>query len=140
MAAPAIREAWRLIASPYSFHYSRDAAHHPVRVIGLERQRADGTVWGGTYFSNSFGQPSAYVYGGQRLDHWSKHPQLFAQWTAGVLYGYKGEFKDKVPFNHGGFSPGLVLSVGWQFTPLYSAQFNVLGNSALMLQLSVDLP
>ncbi len=128
------------MASPFSFHYSRDEAHRPVRMIGLERQRADGYVWGGTYFSNSFGQPSAYVYGGQRLDNWSEHPQLFAQWTAGVLYGYKGEYKDKVPFNHGGFSPGLVLSVGWQFTPLYSAQFNVLGNSALMFQVSVDLP
>ncbi len=109
-------------------------------MIGLERQRADGYVWGGTYFSNSFGQPSGYVYGGERLDNWSKYPQLFAQWTAGVLYGYKGEFKDKVPFNHGGFSPGLVLSVGWQFTPAYSAQLNVLGNSALMFQVSLDLP
>jgi hypothetical protein len=39
-----------------------------------------------------------------------------------------------VPFNHNGFSPGLVLSVGWQFTPAYSAQVNVLGTSALMFQ------
>jgi len=33
-----------------------------------------------------------------------------------------------------------VLSVGWQFTPAYSAQLNVLGNSALMFQVSMDLP
>jgi hypothetical protein len=128
------------MASPYTFHYSRDDAHRPVRMIGLERQRADDIVWGGTYFSNSFGQPSVYVYGGQRLENWSAYPQLFAQWTAGILYGYKGEFKDKVPFNHGGFSPGMVLSVGWQFTPRVSGQLNALGNSALMFQVSVDLP
>jgi len=131
---------WRLMASPYTFHYSQDDAHRPVRMVGLERQLASGVVWGGTYFSNSFGQPSVYVYGGERLDNWSKYPQLFAQWTAGILYGYKGEFKDKVPFNHGGFSPGLVLSVGWQFTPRFSGQLNALGNSALMFQVSVDLP
>jgi hypothetical protein len=139
VAAPS-RDFWRLMASPYTFHYSRDPEHRPVRMIGLERQRADGIVFGGTYFSNSFGQPSTYLYGGQRLENWSDYSQLFAQWTAGVLYGYKGEFKDKVPFNHGGFSPGLVLSMGWQFTPVYSAQVNVLGNSALMFQVSVDLP
>jgi len=109
-------------------------------MIGVEHQRADMLVWGGTYFSNSFGQPSAYVYGGQRLENFSDYRQFFAQWTAGVIYGYKGEFKDKVPFNHGGFSPGVVLSLGWQFTPTYSAQVNLLGNSALMLQFSADLP
>lgn len=128
------------MASPYTFHYSRDSAHRPVRMIGLERQRTDGIVWGGTFFSNSFGQPSVYVYGGERLNGWSEFDQLFAQWTAGVLYGYKGEYKDKVPLNYNGFSPGLVLSVGWQFTPSYSAQVNVLGNSALMFQVSIDLP
>ena len=128
------------MASPYTYHYSHDPAHRPVRMIGVERQSADGIVWGGTYFSNSFGQPSAYLYGGQRLNNWSDYTPLFAQWTAGLLYGYKGEYKDKVPFNHGGYSPGAVLSVGWQFTPLYSAQLNVLGNSALMFQVSVDLP
>ena len=128
------------MASPYTYHYSRDPEHRPVRMIGLEHQRADGILLGGTYFSNSFGQPSTYLYGGQRLENWSDYSQLFAQWTAGVLYGYKGEFKDKVPFNHGGYSPGVVLSVGWQFTPAYSAQVNVLGNSALMFQVAVDLP
>lgn len=130
---------WRLMASPYTFHYSRDPNHRPVRMIGMERQRADNLVWGGTYFSNSFGQPSTYLYGGQRLSDFSNYPELYAQWTAGLLYGYKGEYQNKVPFNHRGFSPGLVLAFGWQFTPRYALQFNVLGNSALMFQLSVDL-
>ena len=131
---------WRLMVSPYTYHYSYDAAHRYVWMIGAERQRPDGMVLGGTYFSNSFGQPSAYVYGGQRLDNWGPYPELFAEWTAGLLYGYKGKYAHKVPLNHDGFSPGVVLSVGWQFTPVYSAQLNVLGNSALMFQVSADLP
>jgi hypothetical protein len=131
---------WRVIYSPATYHYSYDAAHRYVWMIGAERQRTDGIVWGATYFSNSFGQPSAYVFGGERMANWSAYPQLFAEWNAGLLYGYKGQYADKVPLNRRGFSPGLVLAVGWQFTPAYSAQLNVLGNSALMLQVSVDLP
>jgi hypothetical protein len=137
-AVPAGSAQWRVMASPYTFHYSRDPKHRPVWMLGMERQRADDLLWGVCYFSNSFGQPSGFLYGGQRLYDFSAYPQLFAQWSAGLMYGYKGEYQDKVPFNHRGFSPGLVLAIGWQFTPRYSAQVNVLGNSAAMLQVSMD--
>jgi len=33
---------------------------------------------------------------------------------------------------------GLVASLGWQITPTWSGQVNVLGNSALMFQFSAD--
>jgi hypothetical protein len=130
---------WRLNFSPYSLHYSHNPEHRPVWMLGLEKQRSDSYVWGATYFSNSFGQDSGYLYGGQRFENFTKYDAFFAQWTAGILYGYKGQYANKVPFNHGGFSPGLVLSLGWQFTPTYSAQLNVLGNSALMFQVSMEL-
>jgi hypothetical protein len=137
---PPASSHWRLMASPYTFHYSRDPNHRPVWMLGFERQRSDDLLWGACYFSNSFGQPSGFVYGGQRLFEFSPWPQLFAQWSAGLMYGYKGEYQDKVPFNHRGFSPGVVLAMGWQFTPRYSAQVNVLGNSAAMFQVTLDLP
>ncbi len=130
---------WRLLVSPYSYHYSRSEEHRPVWMVGGEFQRSDAYVLGAVYFSNSFGQDSGYAYVGQRLRHFSAYDPLFAQWTAGIMYGYKGEYADKVPFNHGGFSPGAVLTLGWQFTPRYAAQVNVLGNSALMFQVAVDL-
>lgn len=124
--------------SPYTYHYSRDPNHRDVYMIGLERQRADGLVVGGSYFRNSFGQPSGYLYGGQRYNGIFSQEKLFAQWTVGLLYGYKEPYEHKVPLNHNGYSPGAVLSVGWQFSPMYSAQVNVLGTSALMFQLSAD--
>lgn len=130
---------WRALFSPYSFHYSRDPEHRSVWMVGGEYQRADSYVLGAVYFSNSFGQDSTYVYGGQRLLNFSAWNQLFAQWTAGLMYGYKRQYADKVPFNHGGFSPGAVLTLGWQFSPRYAAQLNVLGNSAVMFQLAADL-
>jgi hypothetical protein len=63
---------------------------------------------------------------------------LFAQWSVGLLYGYKDPYEDKVPFNTNGFSPGAVLSLGWRFTREFSTQLNFLGTAALQFQLSID--
>lgn len=140
-AAPDSGDYWRLVASPYTVHFHKDDndEHEAVYMIGLERQRRDGWVWGGIYFSNSFGQPSGYVYVGERIIDFSPWPQLFAQWTAGILYGYKYPYEDKVPFNYNGFSPGATLSLGWQFTREFSVQANLLGGAGMMFQFSIDL-
>jgi len=130
---------WRLMGSPYTIHYGSDPEHEPVCMIGLERQRSDGWVWGGTYFSNSFGQPSGYVYVGEKVIGFSRIDKLFFQWTAGVLYGYKEPYEDKVPFNYKGFSPGATVSLGWQFTREFSVQAIALGTAGLMFQLAIDL-
>ena len=137
-AAEANGEFWRLVFSPYTYHFSSSPDHEAVYAIGLERQRSDKWLWGGTYFSNSFGQPSGYLYFGQHYADLFSVDKLFAQWTVGLLYGYKDPYEDKVPFNHNGVSPGAVLSVGWQFTPEFSMQANLLGTAGMMLQMSID--
>lgn len=129
---------WRLVGSPYTYHFSADPDHEAVYAIGLERQRSDKWFWGGTYFSNSFGQPSGYLYVGQRYGNLFAVEQLFAQWSAGLLYGYKEPYEDKVPLNYNGFSPGAVFSLGWQFTRQFSVQANLLGTAGLMVQMSID--
>jgi hypothetical protein len=141
-SVPAERPAgkWRVLVAPYTLHFSYDDAHKPVLLLGLEHERADGIVWGGAVFDNSFGQPSAYVFGGQRLYNWSRFPLLYAEWSAGLLYGYTGQYQHKVPLNYKGFAPGIVVGLGWQFTPVLAGQLNLLGNSGLMLHFSVDLP
>lgn len=128
----------RLMTSPYTYHFSRDPDHKQVYMIGLERQRSDGFTVGGTFFRNSFGQPSTYLYIGQRFDRIAGVGALFGQLTGGLLYGYKDPYENKVPLNFRGFSPGLVPSIGWKFTPMYSAQVDILGNSAVMFQFSAD--
>lgn len=132
---------WRLMASPYTIHWGADpeGLHEPVYMIGLERQRSDGWLLGATYFSNSFGQPSGYVYVGEKITHFAPVDKLFIQWTAGILYGYKYPFEDKVPFNVNGFSPGLTVSLGWQFTRQFSVQAIALGTAGMMFQLAIDL-
>ena len=136
-AAPA-GEIWRVVASPYTYHFSRDPNHRHVYMIGLERQDTEAYILGGSVFQNSFGQPSAYLYGGKRFDNLTRYEPLFVQFTAGLLYGYKPPYDKKVPLNYKGFSPGAVFSVGWQFTPIISTQVNFLGNSAVMFQVSAD--
>jgi len=129
---------WRVVFSPYTYHFSSDPDHEAVYAIGLERQRSDKWLWGATYFSNSFGQPSGYLYFGQHYADLFSVDKLFAQWTVGLLYGYKYPYEDKVPFNHNGFSPGAVVSLGWQFTRQFSMSANLLGTAGLMLQMSID--
>ena len=138
---PPAADYWRLTASPYTahFHKDNDGEHEPIYMIGLERQFRSGWLVGGTYFSNSFGQPSAFVYVGERINNFTRFDKLFAQWTAGILYGYKEPYEDKVPFNYKGFSPGVVVALGWQFTREFSVQANLLGTAGMMFQLSIDL-
>jgi hypothetical protein len=140
-AAATSGDHWRLMGSPYTVHYHKDneGEHQPVYMIGLERQRSDGWVWGGIYFSNSFGQPSGYVYVGEKVTRFSRWDKLFVQWTAGILYGYKDPYEDKVPFNVNGFSPGATVGLGWQFTRDFSMQAIALGAAGLMFQVAIDL-
>jgi hypothetical protein len=131
---------WRAVFSPFAVHFSYSSIHKPVVLFGMERERPDGIVWGGAIFSNSFGQPSAYAFGGQRLYGWSPWAPLYAEWSAGLLYGYVGQYKNKVPLNYNGFSPGLVGGLGWQFTPKFAGQINLLGSSGLIVMMSIELP
>jgi len=139
-AGPPEVARWRAMLSPLTVHFSSDTDHKPVVLAGLERERPDGVVWGGAVFANSFGQPSAYAFGGQRLYRWSPWEPMYAEWTAGILYGYKGEYKHKVPFNYNGFSPGITIGLGWQYSPKVAAQVNLLGTAGVMFLFSYELP
>lgn len=127
---------WRLALSPYTLHFNPSDEHRPVWAIGVERQADTGWLYGGSYFSNSFGQPSGYIYLGQRYEQLFDRPPLYFQWSAGLLYGYRGKYKNKVPLNYNGFSPGALVSLGWEFTHQSAGQLNLLGDAGLMFQYS----
>jgi len=130
---------WRLGFSPFSQHFRPSDEHRNVWALGIERVRPDDWLAGASYFRNSFGQPSAYVYFGKRFPALLGYPPLYAQASVGMLYGYRGQYKDKVPLNVNGFSPGALVGLGWQFSPRLSFTAHMLGDAALMLQLSFDL-
>ena len=133
-------DSYRLMLSPYTYHYSQTPEHKDVWLAGVERQRANGNVAGVALFSNSFGQPSAYVYPwGKTYRGLFDQPQLFAKWSAGLLYGYKGQYKDKIPFNNLGIAPAVVPTIGWEFAGGSQAQVVLLGTSGLMFQYALPL-
>ncbi len=123
--------SWDLIISPYTQHFSNDDHRH-VYLLGLQRNQLDGAMWGLSLFRNSFGQGSGYAYYGHRWDALFGVPELYGDLSAGIIYGYRGEFKDKVPFNHGGFAPAIIPALGYRVTPKDALQLVMLGKNALL--------
>jgi len=136
--APRPETVLRLQFSPYTYHYTYDTEHSDVVMIGLEREYADARLDGVTLFSNSFGQPSIYLYPwGHVYRPFDRLKSLSLKWTAGLLYGYVEPYENKVPLNYRGFSPGFIPALAYEFRPGWSAQLSFLGNAALMFQLNV---
>lgn len=130
----------RLQFSPYTLHFSPSEDHKNVVMVGVEREHPDGKLDGFTFFTNSFGQPTMYIYpwGGVYpsilgVEH------LSFKWTAGLLIGYREPYENKVPLNYKGFSPGLIPALSYDFTPRWSVQLNFLGTAGLMFQFSKTL-
>jgi hypothetical protein len=123
--------------SPLTYHFSQDDEHKPVVMVGIEREHANAKLDGLTLFTNSFGQPTVYVYpwGGvyksiAGIEH------LSFKWTAGLLYGYREPYENKVPLNFKGLSPAVIPAFAYEFKPGWSGQVNFLGTAGLMFQVN----
>ncbi len=134
------RNVLRLQFSPYTYHYNYNPAHVNVLMVGVEREYPDAKLDGVILFSNSFGQPSSYLYPwGGVYREFGGIQHLSFKWTAGLMYGYKEPYKRKVPLNYNGFSPVLIPALAYEFKPGWSAQLNILGIAAIMFQLNIPL-
>lgn len=124
--------------SPYTLHFRPSEDHSDVVMAGLERVHANGALDGVTVFSNSFGQPCAYIYPWGRV-----YPGVLGirplsfKWTAGVLVGYREPYENKVPLNFNGISPGAIVALSYEFKPGWSAQVDLLGTAGLMFQINL---
>jgi hypothetical protein len=123
---------WDLTLSPYTHHWSNNPEHKQVLLGALDRHVAGGRFCGLALFTNSFGQGSAYAYVGKQWDGLLGNPKLFSKVSAGLLYGYRGEYKDKIPFNNLGIAPAIIPSLCYHITPKDSAQVFLLGNAGLL--------
>jgi hypothetical protein len=137
-AAPAAPDSkMKLLLSPYTLHFTQDDEHKDVLMVGLEREYPTGKLDGAVFFTNSFGQPSVYIFPWGQIYHsiWGVKPLSF-KWTAGLLYGYKEPYENKVPLNYKGFSPGAIIALEYEFQSGWSAQVDMLGTAGLMFQLN----
>jgi hypothetical protein len=125
--------SWEAIFGPFAYHWSNESKHTHVYLLGIERENADNTMWGLSVFQNSFGQPSAYAYYGYTWNHlFDSRPNWYVKLSGGVVYGYKDQYADKVPFNHDGFGLGIIPAIGYRLTPNDALQVGVLGTAGLI--------
>ncbi|MEY4419593.1 MAG: hypothetical protein RLZZ498_189 [Pseudomonadota bacterium] len=130
--APSPEKKWALTLAPYAHHWRFNPEHRPVFLGALERQVPGDRFCGLALFRNSFGQPAAYAYVGQQWNHLMGHPELFVKLSAGFIYGYKGKYQNKIPFNEYGIAPVIIPSVGYALSKDDSLQVMVLGTAGLL--------
>ena len=123
---------WDLTLSPYTYHWHYNPEHRPVFLGAIDRHVAGNRFCGLALFRNSFGQPATYIYVGKRWDEFLGQPKLFAKVSAGFIYGYKGKYQDKIPFNDYGIAPVIIPSVGYSFNSHDSAQIMLLGTAGVL--------
>ncbi len=129
-----------LVFGPYVFHYNNDSMHNDLPLLtGLEWGPKDWPVdLGAVYFRNSFYQDSVYAYLGKRWFPLNEDRQgLYLKLTGGPLWGYRGQYEDKVPFNHKGLGVAVIPGIGYQYRAV-DAQLVILGGAALMVTFGFD--
>ena len=123
---------WVVQTSVYTRHFSPSPEHNNRQnLIGLERNEASGLVYGGATFRNSFAQRSVYGYVGKRFNS-RQYPAVYLKVTGGLLHGYRGEYRDKIPLNRYGVAPVIIPGAGINLGPVV-AEVVLLGTSATML-------
>lgn len=126
-------------AAPGVIHYHANPEHADWSwLVGIEWQRPSRWLFGFSYFNNSYDQKCQYYYAGYLWKLSDRDPNWYLKLTGGLIYGYKEPYEDKVPFNHNGYSPGVVLGLGHKWDR-WSLQLNFLGKAALGLSVGYDL-
>jgi hypothetical protein len=119
-------------------HYDPDDDHKGNRIFtSLEAVKANNWSYGLALFNNSFDQFSQYLYGGKTWDFYGRLDGFHARITAGLIQGYKGEFKDKIPNNDAGIAPAIIPGIGYK-KGRFAGDIYVLGISGLLFTAGVD--
>ena len=122
---------WYLQTSVFTRHFSPAPDHNNHQdLIGLERNEASGFLYGAATFRNSFSQRSYYAYAGKRFE--SADYPVYLKVSGGLLQGYTGQYRDKIPLNHLGVAPVIMPSVGAHYGPV-AAEVVLLGFNAAMI-------
>lgn len=125
-------------AAPGVYHYHSNPEHANYSwLVGAEWLHSSRWLAGFSYFNNSFGQKSQYYYGGRWWQLSESNPNWYFKLTGGLLVGYKEPHEDAVPYNHNGYSPGIVPAVGYKWNR-FNVQLNFLGTAALMITVGYD--
>jgi hypothetical protein len=143
-------EPWRtdrfyIQTSVATVHFSSDPDHDNTQALiygewRLPQRWLEGQVLvGAAVFDNSFGQSSQFVFGGLLWRPAESAPEFYIKVAAGVLHGYSGEFKDKIPYNNSGFAPGIVPAVGYCYRR-FCGEMILFGTAGVLWTVGMTLP
>ena len=119
-------------------HFNSDEDYDGERIFaGLEAIKSNGRLYGLNLFNNSFNQFSQYLYGGKSWDLPGKVEGFQIKITAGLIHGYTGRFKDKIPFNDLGIAPAIIPSIGYR-KGRFGAEAFVFGFSGLLFTAGME--
>ena len=79
-----------------------------------------------------------YGFVGHRWTGVLGNPDVFFKLSGGLLYGYKGAYKDKIPFNDFGIAPAIIPALGYRLTGDHALQASLLGKAGILLSYSYD--
>lgn len=138
LVGPASSEAyWYFQTSVWTSHFNPKPEHNNrQRLIGIERNRDDSYLWGAATFLNSFEQRSHYAYAGKRFD-FGETP-FYSKITGGLLHGYKGEYRDKIPFNRFKIAPVILPSLGMKYSH-FQTDIILLGANAVIVTIGIGI-
>src|ERR1700720_499827 len=105
-----------LEVGPYVAHWVDNTGHNQwPRLVGVEYELPSHWLAGAASFRNSYYQNAEYFYAGRRWFLDRVDPNFYAKLSAGLVYGYKAPYGDRLPVNHNGYGLGIVPALGYQF-------------------------
>jgi hypothetical protein len=128
---------WKVQTSLYTKHWSDNPDHvNDQNLINVEMVYNNDWLAGGAYFDNSFGQSSWFLYMGHQwpLFH-SKY--WYFKLMGGLLYGYKDEYKDKIPLNGNEIAPAILPSIGLRYKHVFT-ELNIAGTAAITVTAGIS--
>jgi len=123
---------------PYVYHRIDNSDHNQwPRLIGVEYETASHWLGGAASFRNSYYQNAAYIYAGKRWFIPSVNENLYIKLSAGLVYGYRKPYEDKLPVNHDGYGLGIVPALGYQIGRA-SVQLEFAGTDVVAITFGYD--
>jgi len=143
-------EPWRtdrfyFQTSVATVHFSSDPDHDNTQDLIYGEWRLPyywlGGQWlvGASFFDNSFGQSSQFVFGGLLWRPVEKAPEFYIKVAAGVIHGYTGEFQNKIPFNSSGYAPGIVPGIGYCYNR-FCGEMILFGTAGILWTVGMTVP
>ncbi|MGL4318494.1 MAG: sn-glycerol-3-phosphate transporter [Pseudomonas sp.] len=136
-ASAAGQDYWYLQTSVYTTHWSHDPQHNNHQeLLGLEYNKASGELYGAATFRNSHRQRTQYAYVGKRFE--ADNLPVYLKLTGGLIQGYRGDYRDKIPLNRYGVAPAIIPSIGAYFGDV-GTELVLFGNAGAMINLGLRI-